>query len=67
MAGDRGLRYPELADAALGWSLSEMKEEGRVQWGVSSSRTCECNVQHHAGVPFANIAYLVEKTAKERV
>lgn len=44
MAGERGLRLPELPDAALAWSFTELNAmpagEKPVR-GVSTSRTCE--------------------------
>eukprot|EP00698_Gefionella_okellyi_P001971 TRINITY_DN11863_c0_g1_i1.p1 TRINITY_DN11863_c0_g1~~TRINITY_DN11863_c0_g1_i1.p1 ORF type:complete len:962 (+),score=192.21 TRINITY_DN11863_c0_g1_i1:56-2941(+) len=60
MAGDRGLRYPELPASALAWPLQGINSK-TANSGVSSSRTCECALSLHSGVPFMNIAYLADR------
>ena len=53
MAGDRGMRYPELAAGALQHiSLPEGCSDG-----YSSSRTCEVNMSQHSGINFRWAAF----------
>eukprot|EP00775_Hariotina_reticulata_P013456 gene13456-13582_t len=64
MAGDRGLRYPELTGAAC----QHLDLSSDVQDGYSTSRTCEIGVSNAAGLYFRSILYLVDEstTPKEQ-
>lgn len=54
MAGDRGMRYPELVDA----SLQHLKLPEGVTDGYSTSRTCEVGCVHvQRVVPWSSMAY----------
>jgi D-lactate dehydrogenase len=55
MAGDRGMRYPELTAA----SLEHLNASGCSD-GYSTSRTCEMSLSNHSGVNFRGIVYLVD-------
>lgn len=57
MAGDRGMRYPELT----GSSLQNMKLGSDVTDGYSTSRTCEMSLSNHAGINFRGLVYLVDE------
>jgi D-lactate dehydrogenase len=48
MAGDRGMRYPELAAGAL----QHIQLPAGCSDGYSSSRTCEVNMSQHSGINF---------------
>ncbi|MBQ9547986.1 MAG: FAD-binding oxidoreductase [Bacteroidales bacterium] len=59
-AGDKGFTTPELNE----WALRKLRpqiEEFGVEYGYSNSRTCEVGLQHHGGVPYMSIAYLVNE------
>lgn len=56
MAGDRGMRYPELTAGAL-----QHVTTAGCSAGYSTSRTCEMSLTNHSGVPFKNIVYLVDQ------
>lgn len=62
MAGDRGMRYPELVDA----SLQHLNLPERVSDGYSTSRTCEVNMSAHSGVTFRGLVYLLDEAAKAK-
>lgn len=64
-AGDKGFTEPELNDWALR-HLREQCEEVHATVGISNSRTCEIGLSSHAGVPYINIAWLVNKVSKRR-
>lgn len=55
MAGDRGMRYPELTASSL-----QHVQTGGCTSGYSTSRTCEMSLSNHSGVPFKSIVYLVD-------
>ena len=57
MAGDRGLRYPQLTAS----SLQHLKLPETVKDGYSTSRTCEISLSNHSGVHFRNVLYLVDE------
>lgn len=61
MAGDRGMRYPELTSAAL----QHLNVEGCTD-GYSTSRTCEMSLSNHSGINFRGLVYLIDEatTAK---
>lgn len=65
-AGDKGFTDPELNDWALR-HLREQREEACATVGISNSRTCEIGLSSHAGVPYMNIAWLVNKVSKARI
>jgi hypothetical protein len=48
MAGDRGMRYPELTKGAL----QHLSLPAGCTDGYSSSRTCEINMSQHSGINF---------------
>jgi len=57
MAGDRGLRYPELTAS----SLQHLNLPSDCTDGYSSSRTCEMSLSNHSGVNFRGMVYLVDE------
>ncbi|BDA46133.1 probable glycolate oxidase subunit GlcD at N-terminal half [Coccomyxa sp. Obi] len=57
MAGDRGMRYPELAAGAL----QHIELPSGCTDGYSSSRTCEMNMSNHSGINFRGLVYLVDE------
>ena len=59
-AGDRGFTHPELNAYALR-KLRPQIESHHIQMGYSNSRTCEISLTTHSGVPYVNIAYLVDE------
>lgn len=59
-AGDRGFTHPELNAYALR-KLRPQIESHHIQMGYSNSRTCEIGLTTHSGVPYVNIAYLVDE------
>ena len=56
MAGDRGMRYPELTAA----SLQHLNVAGCSD-GYSTSRTCEMNLSNHSGIDFRGLVYLIDE------
>lgn len=48
MAGDRGMRFPELTGA----SLQHLNLPKTCKDGYSTSRTCEMSLSNHAGINF---------------
>ena len=65
-AGDRGFTFPELNNYGLR-KLRPQIEANHIEVGYSNSRTCEIGLEHHAGIPYMNIVYLVNicTTAKK--
>ena len=65
-AGDRGFTHPELNAYALRKLRPQIEAHG-ITLGYSNSRTCEIGLSTHSGVPYVNIAYLVDEctTAKQ--
>ncbi len=64
-AGDKGFTHPELNE----WALRKLKpqvEKAGATLGISNSRTCEIGLSHHSGIPYLNIAYLVNKASKAK-
>ena len=53
MAGDRGMRFPELTAS----SLQHLNTAGCSD-GYSTSRTCEMSLSNHSGVNFRGLVYL---------
>lgn len=61
MAGDRGMRYPELTGA----SLQHLNVSGCSD-GYSTSRTCEMSLSNHSGINFRGLVYLVDEATKAK-
>ncbi len=64
-AGDKGFTHPELNE----WALRKLKpqvEKAGATLGISNSRTCEIGLSHNSGIPYLNIAYLVNKASKAK-
>lgn len=57
MAGDKGMRFPELTDSAL----QHLDLPASCKDGYSTSRTCEINLSHHSGIDFRGLVYLVDE------
>lgn len=57
MAGDRGMRYPELTGA----SLQHLDLPTSCSDGYSTSRTCEMSLSNHSGINFRSLLYLVDE------
>ena len=62
MAGDRGMRYPELT----GSSLQHLNLPADCKDGYSSSRTCEMSMSNHSGVHYRGLVYLVDEATKAK-
>lgn len=60
MAGDRGMRYPELTGA----SLQHLNLPAGCSDGYSTSRTCEMSLSNRSGINFRNIVYLVDEATR---
>jgi len=60
MAGDRGMRYPELTGSSL-QHLDGMMEANACTDGYSTSRTCEMSLSNHSGVHFRSLLYLIDE------
>lgn len=56
MAGDRGMRYPELTGAAT----QHFKAPTNVKDGYSTSRTCEMALSNSSGIDFRGMVYLID-------
>ena len=55
-AGDKGLHYPELNQAATNYPTNDLKN---IKYGFSTSRTCEVGMMTHSNINYKSIAYLV--------
>jgi D-lactate dehydrogenase len=62
MAGDRGLRYPELTAA----SLQHLNLPKGCNDGYSTSRTCEMSLSNHSGVNFRGLVYLIDEATRPK-
>ena len=62
MAGDRGMRYPELTQA----SLQNLNIPSSCTDGYSTSRTCEMSLSNHSGIHFRGLVYLVDEATKPK-
>jgi len=60
MAGDRGMRYPELTGSSL-QHLDGMMQANQCTDGYSTSRTCEMSLSNHSGVNFRSLLYLIDE------
>lgn len=63
-AGDKGFTCPDLNATALA-TLAQQVPQG-CQLGVSNSRSCEVGLQHHSGIPYQHIAYVLDAISTER-
>ncbi len=61
MAGDRGMRFPELTAGSL-----QHLAVGGCSDGYSTSRTCEMSLTNHSGVNFRSVVYLVDEATKPK-
>eukprot|EP00887_Chlorella_sp_A99_P004004 scaffold11.g4004.t1 len=61
MAGDRGMRYPELT----GSSLQHLDVAGCTD-GYSTSRTCEMSLSNHSGINFRGLVHLVDEATRPK-
>lgn len=59
MAGDRGMRYPELTASAL----QHLNFPEQCKDGYSSSRTCEMSLANHSGFDFRGLVYLLDEAS----
>ena len=55
-AGDKGLQYPELNQAATNYPTNDLKN---IKYGFSTSRTCEVGMMTNSNINYKSIAYLV--------
>ena len=62
MAGDRGMRFPELTAS----SLQHLKLPQGCDDGYSTSRTCEMSLSNHSGVNWRGIVYLVDEATRPK-
>ena len=62
-AGDRGWTHPEVNRWALR-KLRKQLEDHRIEIGYSNSRTCEVGLETNGGIPYLNIAYLVNEVTR---
>ncbi|MGE8361045.1 FAD-binding and (Fe-S)-binding domain-containing protein [Pseudomonas sp.] len=63
-AGDKGFTTPELNAHSLR-SLKDAVQH--CDEGVSTSRTCEIGLSHHAGIDYHGLVYLVDRVSRPRV
>jgi len=64
MAGDRGLRYPELTKSALTEEKAELDELRDVDGWFSVNTTCEFALSENTGRPFRSIARMLEEATR---
>ena len=62
MAGDRGMRFPELT----GSSLNYLELPQSCSDGYSTSRTCEMSLSNHSDVNFRGLVYLVDEATSAK-
>ncbi|KXZ46746.1 hypothetical protein GPECTOR_41g711 [Gonium pectorale] len=62
MAGDRGMRFPELTGA----SLQHLNLPAGCSDGYSTSRTCEMSLSNHSGINFRGLVYLVDEATSPK-
>ena len=65
MAGDRGMRYPELTGSSL-QHLDGMMQEHNCSDGYSTSRTCEMSLSNHSDVHFRSLLYLIDEATEPK-
>ncbi|MEH6485022.1 MULTISPECIES: FAD-binding and (Fe-S)-binding domain-containing protein [Pseudomonas] len=62
-AGDKGFTTPELNAHAL----RSLKNAVQIcDEGISTSRTCEIGLSHHAGIDYHSLVYLVDRVTRAR-
>jgi len=64
-AGDRGLLYPELTEAATSLEAAEVKRQPYAGY-YSSNITCEMGMSAATGQDYQSIVYLVERASREK-
>jgi len=62
MAGDKGMRFPELTAA----SLQHINLPPGCKDGYSTSRTCEITLSNHSGINFRGLVYLVDEATSAK-
>lgn len=62
MAGDRGMRYPELTAGAT----QELALPSNCTDGYSTSRTCEMALSNASGLNFRGLVYLIDEATKPK-
>ena len=62
MAGDRGMRYPELTAGAL----QHLELPSGCTDGYSTSRTCEMSLSNHSGVHFRSLLHLLDESSQPK-
>ncbi|MBT3692167.1 MAG: FAD-binding oxidoreductase [Candidatus Marinimicrobia bacterium] len=67
MAGDRGLRYPELTENATQYEKNRLMDLGKFDTGYSSGRTCEIGMGKSTGKPYFHIALLVKDALQNSI
>jgi len=65
MAGDRGMRYPELTGSSL-QHLDGMMQANKCSDGYSTSRTCEMSLSNHSNTHFRSLLYLVDEATQPK-
>ena len=63
MAGDRGMRFPELTAGSLNHLTDAAK--GCTD-GYSTSRTCEMSLSNHSGMHWRSLVYLVDESTSAK-
>jgi len=67
MAGDRGLKFPELTHNATKYEVEELSKIGDFDKGYSSGRTCEIGMGKSTGKPYFHIALLVKEALEKKI
>lgn len=62
-AGDKGFNRPELNAHALRSLKDAVQQCGE---GISTSRTCEIGLSHHAGIDYHGLVYLVDRVTRTK-
>ncbi|WP_263144781.1 FAD-binding and (Fe-S)-binding domain-containing protein [Pseudomonas sp. RIT-PI-AD] len=62
-AGDKGFTTPELNAHALRSLKDAVQTCGE---GISTSRTCEIGLSHHAGIDYHGLVYLVDRVSRAK-
>jgi D-lactate dehydrogenase len=64
MAGDRGIRFPEMGQSACSAPLARALTDQKPSMGFSTSATCEIQLSNQANLHFANILHLINAATK---
>jgi len=64
MAGDRGMRFPELTASSL-QHLPELAKQ--CSDGYSNSRTCEMSLSNHSGIHFRGLIHLIDEATEAKL